>query len=152
QAESLVMRIYPGQVIVRGTVGGWREAKTRLDLHATASDLNVARLLTMAGLKTRAAGTVSGELTLQGTPAAPVATAALQVDDLLLEGARLGTARARFETDGRRLLVRQASVQGDVLAATAEGAIGLVAAVPPSASSAAGERARARAGAREAVS
>jgi autotransporter translocation and assembly factor TamB len=126
QAAPLVMRIYPGQVTVRGVVGGWREARTRLNLHATASDLSIARLLAMANLKTKAAGTLSGQLSLQGTPAVPVATAALQVEDLLVEGTQLGTAAVHLETDGRRLRVRQASIQGDALAATAQGSIGLV--------------------------
>ena len=48
EAEPLVMRIYPGQVTVRGVVGGWREARARLNLHVTAADLSIARLLAMA--------------------------------------------------------------------------------------------------------
>jgi hypothetical protein len=132
ETTGLMLRIYPGQVTVRGSAGGWREGHTLLDLHARGADLSVARLLAMASLKTRASGTLSGRLTLVGSLPAPVATGTLQVDDLLVAGTHLGTAAARLETDGRRLQVRQASIQGEALAATAQGSIGLVAAAPES--------------------
>jgi hypothetical protein len=126
ETTGMVLRLYPGQITVSGAAGGWREGRALLDLHAVGSELNIARLLAIANLKTRASGTLSGDLSLKGVLPTPVASGTLQVDDLLLEGVNLGTATARLETNGRQLLVRQASVQGEALAATAQGAIGLV--------------------------
>lgn len=125
ETDGLVLRLYPGEVTVRGTAGGWRENRTRLDLQAQVSGVSVARVLAMANVRSRVAGTLSGSVVLRGAPNLPVATGSVQVDDLLVEGTRLGTATARLETDGRQLRVRQASIEGDSLAAVAQGVIGL---------------------------
>lgn len=148
ETNNLVLRIYPGQVTLRGAAGGWREGHTRLDLHARGSDLSVGRLLAMANLKTHASGTLSGDLALQGALPTPAASGTVQIADLLVEGASLGTAVAHLAANGKQLQVRQASIEGQALAATGQGTIGLIAPPPAPArararSSADGARARA---------
>jgi autotransporter translocation and assembly factor TamB len=136
--ERLTLRIYPGQVALRGSASGWREHRPQLDLSADVQDLSLSRLLAMANLRVRAAGSLSGHLAVRGSPSASGtqvaggglrASGALRAEDLLVEGASLGTATARLETARGRLWVREAKVDGEALAATARGSIGLVA--PP---------------------
>ncbi len=106
EAHGSVGAPLPLAGLVRGTLGGWREAPLALELELALED--VGWLAARSDALRRAAGTVQGTLELSGTPARPSYAGTLAVDDASL---RLASDFPAIERLAARLRFREREVE-----------------------------------------
>jgi autotransporter translocation and assembly factor TamB len=125
--KGFVARLYPAELQLRGEIRAPTSAQPELDLRATLQDLPIDRFLTAQGAEPPLSGSLSGTLSISGTPRAPRGGGNFRLEQTLVRGFRLGTLAADARLADERLEISNLRAEGERIRLAGGGTVGLVA-------------------------
>ncbi|MDQ2731538.1 MAG: translocation/assembly module TamB domain-containing protein, partial [Armatimonadota bacterium] len=96
QLRDITMHIFPGEIVLNGSVSMDNYHPTDTNIQIAARDLSLSRLTSLQGMKLPVTGNASGNIAIQGPPTHPLIAGRLNVMNGVLGTYPVSTATAEF--------------------------------------------------------